>query len=1052
MQGAVSLVGRTRRLLFLVVGLLCFALVGIQPAAAQFDTGTVSGTIVDSSGAVIPKATVTIRNTGTGNAANVVANDAGAFSANDLPFGSYIVTATASGFGTANSKTIVLNVGAAVHVTLTLAAAGVSETVTVTGTETSVNTETTVAGETFSAKQVSNLPVNGRDVDDFLEISPGSVGSAPEFQGSVNGLENIFSGLNITVDGQSAVRGDITGFLNTEGQEQPHITRSSIDSIQEIDFANNGYTAETGHSLGPQMNIITKGGTNQFHGTAFEFLRNEDLDAHDYFEHGRKQPLKLNQFGGNLAGPVFRDKLFFFTNYEGTRQHLTTISSLNHTLSAYVRSKFVGSMQPVLEQFAPLPAGCNVIPTPAACVYQPLANQVDAGGAQFVAAPVNLSDTLREDTGSIRFDYNASDKDRIMFRYNINDSDTQHEYGPNIGQISPQALRTQLFKLDETHTFSPTLLNQASIGYTRFFSVTGSNTPKPYYTIAGFFLDLGSLPGAQSFNQTNAFSTYEFLDNVTKVLHSSSLKFGTQIRVNRQVEALQDEFTYDFASVSDLENNNPFVLQKIGFPGSLGLHNSEYDVYVQDNWHVNRKLVLNLGLRYDFNTTWREAHNHIQNFNIPTQTFLPSTQAPYTAPRGDIAPRIGIAYDPFGSGKTVFHAYGGLFYLPMWLSFNLSSNNPTYASYNVNVFDALFGGYSISFPAQNPPLPAGTQVLYSFPQHPKDPNALNYLFGVEQQMPAQLVAVINYSANRVNHQQAGVNFAAINENPSNPFTAVQQVYPNFSSENFLADSLGSDYQSMQVQLRRNSNHLNTEMNYTWSHEIDDMVNVFSGYEDPFNPKIDRSSGDIDVRQNFTASVVYDFADLQKRSRLERLAGGGWQLSSIFQARSGLPENITLVSGFFGNPVRPNYVPGQSRYVNHLTWVTQNGSYNATAFQVPPKYDGTWGVNYGNVGRNALRGPGFFQWDFSAMKNFSLTEKAKLQFRTDLFNILNHPNYANPDGGICTAVAPASGTTPATCAPNANFGVTASTVANQTGNGQIGNGTARQAQFSLKLLF
>jgi len=463
-------------------------------------------------------------------------------------------------------------------------------------------------------------------------------------------------------------------------------------------------------------------------------------------------------------------------------------------------------------------------------------------------------------------------------------------------------------------------------------------------------------------------------------------------------------------------------------------------------------LMLNAGLRYDYNTTWRENHNHIQNFDIPTQTFLPVTQAPYTAPKGDIAPRIGIAYDPFGKGKTVFHAYAGMFYLPMWLSFNLASNIPTYASYNVNVFNAFFGGYSINFPSPNPPLVAGTQVLYSFPQHPKDPNALNWLFGVEQQMPGQLVAVINYSANRVIHQQAGVNFAAINENPTNPFTGISQVYPAYSSENYLGDSLGSNYQSLQVQLRRTYRHLNTEMNYTWSHEIDDMVNVFSGFSNPFNPKFDRSSGDINVPSNFTASVVYDFADFHDKGRWQRLIAGGWQASSIFQARSGLPENITLVSGFFGNPVRPNYVPGHLPYVNHITWVTQKGSYNAAAFAVPPKYDGTWGQNMGNVGRNALSGPGFFQWDFSAMKNFSLTEKAKLQFRGDLFNILNHPNYANPDGGICLSVTPASGTTPAGCVANGNFGVTASTVANQTGNGQIGNGTARQAQLSLKLLF
>ena len=1041
------LVGGRKKPLLLLLGTLCLLWLSVGSAVAQFDTGTVSGTIVDSSGALLPGASVTVANTGTGATVNLKSNGAGIFNASALPFGTYTVTATAAGFGTTTSKDVALNVGAAVHLTLKLSASATTETVTVTGTETSVNTESAVSGETFNSKQVENLPVNGRDVNAFLEISPGSVGSAPEFQGSVNGLENIFSGLNITVDGQSAVRGDITGFLNTEGQEQPHITRSSIDSIQEIDFANNGYSAETGHSLGPQMNIITKGGTNQWHGTAFEFFRNDALDAHDYFDTASKQPLKLNQFGGNLSGPVIHDKLFFFANYEGSRQHVTTLSPLNHTLSAYVRSKFVAAMQPVLAQLAPLPASCNVIPTPASCAYA--GGPVDPiGGDDFVISPTSLPSILREDTGSGRLDWNMSGADRWMLRYNINDSTTNDTYGPNLGQTSPQALRTQLIKLDETHVFSSSLLNQASLGYTRFYSTTASDTPQPYNIIAGFFTDLSSLPGANTFNQNNAYSTYEFFDNVTKTFHTNDLKFGTQIRVNRQVEALSPLQNYQFASVGDLENDAPFALQKNGFAGSLGLHNSEYDAYVQDNWHVTRKLVLNAGIRYGYSTTWNEAHNHVPNFDVATQTILPGTRSPYSAPQLDIAPRVGIAYDVFGTGKTVFHAYGGMFYLPMWLSFDLSSNDPTYASYSVNVFQV-----GITYPEPNPALPAGTQTVYSFPQHPKDPNALNWLVGFEQQLPARFVTVVNYSANRVNHQQAGVNFAAINENPENVNPNIgTRPHSGFADENFLGDTLGSDYQSLQVQLRRNYHHLDTEMNYTWSHEIDDMVNVFSGFENPFNPKLDRSSGDIDVRQNFTASAVYDFSDLHDSMKWKRLVGGGWQLSSIFQARGGLTEDITLISGFFGNPVRPNYVPGQNLYLKHVTWLNPVGSYNAAAFTVPSGYDGTPGQNFGNVGRNALRGPGFFQWDFSTMKSFALTEKAKLQFRADLFNILNHPNYSNPDGGICSALTYGGAGQTATCSPNPHFGQTTSTVANQTGNGQIGNGTARQAQFSLKLLF
>lgn len=1028
---------------------LLFLLCGVAlPASAQFDTGSINGTVVDTTGAVIPNASVTVHNLGTGALVQVTANGSGAFYAPDLLSGSYSVSATAPGFSSTTSHSIVLNVGAAVRVTLKLSAAGVSETVTVTGTETSVNTENTAVGETFTAQQIGNLPVNGRDVTGFLEVSPGSVGSTGSFQGSVNGLENIFSGLNITVDGQSSNRGDINGFLMTEGQEASHVTRASIDSIQEIDFSNNGYTAETGHSLGPQMNIITKNGTNKFHGSAYEFLRNDSLDAHDYFETGRKQPLKLNQFGANLAGPLVRNNLFFFVNYEGNREHLTVLNPLNHTLSAYARSKFVPSMQPVLAQLMPLPAGCTAIPAPASCAY-PASDSGTAGGANMVYAPAVLPTTLREDTGSARIDWNLTPSDRVFVRYNINDSLTNHTYGTNLGQTSPQALTTQLGKVDYTHIFSPTLLNQFSLAVNRFYSNTASNTPKPYYAISGFFTDLGSLPGANSFNQNNAYTTYELFENITKVLHNSNLKAGFQVRGNRQNEALSPYQSYSYASFSDLESNNPFVLAKNGFQGSVGIYNTNWDWYVQDNWHVTRKLVLNAGIRYEYNTVWREKHNQMANFDIATQTFDSTTQSPYSAPRGDFQPRIGVAYDPFGTGKTVIHAYAGMFVLPMWLGYGLISNLPKYESYNVNVFDALFGGYSIAFPSPNPPMQAGTQVVSSFPKHPHDPTATNWLFGVEQQMPAHVVMTINYNANRVQHQQAGVNFAAINMNPSNTVTAVPQVYSGFAAENYDADTLGSNYNSLQVQLRRNYGALNTEVNYAWSHEIDDMVNVFSSFSDPFDPRLDRSSGDIDVRNNFTASALYDFPVLTHASGFRKQTLGGWQMSSILQTRSALPENVTLISGFFGLPMRPNLVSGQSPYLPSINWPTK--SYNIHAFSVPVGYDGTWGKNLGNVGRNSLRGPAFFQWDFSAMKNFPLTEQVKFQFRADLFNILNHPNFTNPDGGICQSVSAATATAPASCVANPNFGVTAQTIQAVSG-GQIGNGTSRQAQFSLKVMF
>ena len=1020
------------------IGVLAVALFGVQPMFAQFDTGTISGRVTDASGAVVAHAALTVENVGTGIQKNFVTDQNGNFVASSLPYGTYVVRVRASGFAENKSQPVVLNVGSTVQLNLTLAVAASQETVQVTGTATTVDTSSSMSGTTLDTNQVANLPINGRDVSEFLEVSPGSVDSTGFFQGSVNGMENIFTGLNITLDGQSAMRGDINGFLDTEGQETARITRASVDSIQEIDYANSGYTAETGHSLGPQMNVITKSGTNAYHGSLYEYFRNDAIDAKDYFATG-PEPLRLNQFGGNLGGPIVRNKVFFFINYEGDRTHVTLINSLNHTLSAAARAQFVPSMQPVLAQFAPLPAGCTAIPAPQSCVGNlNFPDVIPALGSDMVYDPAALPNIVSENTGSVRIDYNVSEKDRIFFRYNINDSLTNYTYGLNEGQLSPQALRTQYAKVDETHTFSSTLLNEFSVGVNRFYSDTNSNTPVPLAGFNGFFTDLGSLPGPNTFNQITPFTDIEIFDNVSKTIGRHTIKFGPQIRINRNNEWLRPQQTYDFASISNLEDNVPFVLQKIGEPGFVGNRNSNWDFYFQDDWRVNSKLTLNLGLRYDYNTVWTTGTNQGQNFDVATQSLLPLNQATYTAPKGDWAPRVGFALDPTGRGKTVIHAYAGLFYNPMHFNFATTTNVPALSSYNVNLFQA-----NITYPAPNPPLPAGTQNVNAFPTNPKDPVAANWLFGIQQEVARNTILTVNYVGNNVHHMQAGVDFAALNANPANVFSDARP-YSNFANENVLSDELGSNYNALQVKLVRKVGRLNLEANYAWSHELDDMVNVFSpGFENPSNPNYDHGDGDWDVRHNLTGSAVYSLPELKGSSSLVRTALGGWQTSGILQTRSGLPTNITLVSGFFGNPTRPDYVPGEPLWVANHSWPTS--SYNINAFAIEPTYDGTPGDTIGTVGRNALRGPAYFQFDLSGMKNFAITERVTMQFRADIFNIFNHPNFTSPDGGICTAVGLG------TCAPNANFGRVGQTIADANGT-QIGGGTARQTQFSLRFSF
>lgn len=1043
--------GTVLLLLPLVLLALIFFLFTVPVSAQVFDTATITGLVTDPSGAVVPHATVTITNVGTSIQRILQTDNGGNFVASALPFGNYVVSATAISFGKATSQTIVLNVGATVQVNLTLTLAGASENIVVTGTSTTVDTTSATMGTTLDSNQIANLPINGRDVSDFLEIAPGSIDSTGFFQGSVNGLENIFTGLNIKVDGQNASRGDINGFLETEGQEQARVTRASVDSIQEIDFSNSGYNGESGFSLGPQMNIITKSGSNDYHGELFEFLRNDALDAKDFFENPTTlptAPLRMNQFGGNLGGPIIREKVFFFVNYEGVRQHITNLNALNETLSAYARSQFNAAMQPVLAQMATLPAGCTAIPAPASCAVP----NTDAGnghGANLVFDPAALPVTLREDTGSVRIDYQIAEKDRLMGRYNINDSLTNDTIGLNQGQVSPQALRTQFGKIDETHTFNSTLLNEFSVGLNRFFSDTNSNTPQPLVGFSGFFTNLGSLPGPNTFNQVTPFAVFEVFDTVSKTLGNHTIKFGTQIRANRLNEWLRPQQTYDFASFSDLENDNPFVLAKIGFPGFVGIRNSNWDFYGQDDWKVTRKLTLNLALRYEYNTPWTEGHGRFQNFDVATQSFLPLGQT-YNAPKTDFAPRIGFSWDPFGKGKTAIHGYGGIFYMPMQFGFGLVTNIPALSNYNVNVFQAIFANppFSIAYPSPNPPLIAGTQNVTAFPRNPKDPYSTNWLVGVQHEVAPNTVVTVNYTGNKTQHMQAGVSFAAPNANPANIVTGAR-TFSGFANENLDSDTLSSNYNALQVQLRRNVARLTLEGNYTWSHEIDDLVNVFSGWSDPLDPSLDRSSGDWDVRHNLTASVVYDLPELRSSGALVRNTLGGWRTSTILQARSGLPTNIQLISGFFGIPIRPDYVSGQPRYVSNAHW--PDSSFNINAFAVEPNYNGRWGQVIGNVQRNSLRGPAFFQWDWSVMKNFLVTEKLKLQFRADLFNILNHPNFGNPDGGICTAVSPATAASPATCTVNPNFGRTGQTIADVNGS-QIGTGTARQAQLSLKLMF
>jgi hypothetical protein len=991
------------------------ALLAATMAHAQFDAGRITGTVFDQSGAVVPNATVTITNVGTGLQKRLTTDSTGTFSSPALPPGQYVVTSTATGFGEAKSGNQTLNVGATVHVDLRLPLSGAVEEVTVTGTPSTVQRDTTEVGNSLTTAQVENLPLNGRDIMGYLALAPGSVTTAGMFQQSINGQETGFTGLNTLLDGADATRIDTNATSTTFGAQASRIGRASVDSIAEFKIVNTGYSAEYGRAGGAVVNLITKSGTNDFHGSVFEYFRNEKLNARNFFEYTPdRQPFKLNQFGGNVSGPIVKNKLFYFANYEGVRQRITN-SFLSSTLSAAERAKFVPSMQPYVDVLPPLPANP---------VY------LDPPFNTLVLYSANLVDSLREDTGSIKVDHQISDRDRWNLRYNINDSYTRHPYNINIDQIQKVPARSQYVRWDETHIFSPTLVMEVGFALNR--QVTNGLSGEDHLPLFSNFANVGANPGPALFSELTPKTSFQFLESLTKTAGKHAFKFGADIRRQRINNMLRTQDILTFFSLSDLQNNAPFALTRLGYP-TLGFRSTNWNFYGQDDWKVSPKLTLNVGLRYEYNSPWNETNGRVSNFDFTTLTNPPPTKGGlYNSDWNNFAPRFGFAYDPWGRGKTVFRGYFGISYLPLLQGAvnSLPSNN--FPNVSLTIFD-----FPLTFPVPAV-IPAGAASnVNSFDRFARDSYVEHWAFHLEREVAPKTLLNVGYVGNHGVKLPAGAAFAGLQMNNVDIFTG-QRPYPGWGDIRLLGNFLGSNYNSLQATLRRRADRFTFDVNYTWSHAIDNTVNIFGAFEDSRNINLDHGNGDIDVRHNLTADALYDLPELRGQSGVVRGVFGGWRASTILQARSGLPFTIGLQPGVFAaDPQRPDQVPGQS--VRPPTYSPPDNQLNPGAFT----FSGPVGGKPGTVGRNTQTGPRFFQWDFSLQKRFSLSEQVKLEFRSDLFNILNHANFNNPDSVLCTSYT-ASGNT---CVPNPFFGRSTSTLGNL-----VGLGTSRQVQFALKLLW
>ncbi|MEO6924605.1 MAG: TonB-dependent receptor [Bryocella sp.] len=994
-------------------------------AVAQLDTGSIQGTVRDTTGAAIPNAKVVVTDEGTQRVFRVTSGATGEFTVPTLPVGTYDVSASFKGFQPQNIVGVALNASTSRRVDVTLHPGGESTSVTVTANQTQVNTLGASLGTTIDAARIANLPLNGRDFTDLLALVPGSVTSGQFGQTSLGGAETSFAGVNILLDGADATRIDTNATSMQLGRGGARISRASVDSIAEFHIMQGNFSAEYGRSIGDVVNVITKSGTNNFHGEVFEFLRNDALDARNYFATpGTKTPLRLNQFGGNLGGPIVHNKLFFFANYEGVRQSITN-TTIYDVLNAAQRAKFVAAMQPVI---AAIPLG-NLGPDPKDPV-------------NFDRYSANLLDRLREDTGSVRVDWNPSDRNKFYVRYNIGDSMTNTTYGPAVGQTAPTPAVTQFLKLSNTHIFSPTLVNEAGFGInSNHVESYGGGGNFPELAFSCFFCNFGVAPGPATFASIRPQTSYQYLDTVTKVFRNQTLKAGLDIRHNASDELLGNQQFLSFGSISDFQNNNGFAFSTLGNP-FIRIRNTNYDFFVQDDIRLAKTFTLNLGVRYEYNTVLHEKNGQLANFSIATQTVGPLGAPLYHPDYNNFAPRVGFSWDPYGRGETVVRGGFGVFYNPQLTGGVFSLTDNTSDNISVNVFQAIFGtvnctpGFPLSYPIGPQPVCAPqVRNVDEFDPNTRDTYAYHYSFGIQQQVAPNTVLEVTYSGLRGLKLPAGAAFAGLQKNNLNSYTGTYPLSTSFANERLLGNYLDSKYNSMQVALRSQNKIITYDVNYTWAQAFDDTVSIFGGFVSPNNPKLDFSQGDIDVRNNFTADAYFHAPDIR---HLPRVLGHGWAIGTIASARSGLPVNITTnVANDDGTPQRPELLPNKrlSDLSNRV-----GGPYNQFNASIFKSVTGTTGelstpttqgtASLGNIPRNAGRAPKFAQVDFSLMKSTPVGDKWRVEFRADLFNIANHPNFANPDGIIT----------------DPTFGESVSTI-NQT----IGIGSSRQTQFSIKII-
>jgi len=1055
---------------YLVSGVVLFAQVG---------TGTISGTVTDISGGILAGSTISIRNTQTGVMTSVTANDQGRYVAPDLIPGTFDVQAEMKGFKTQIHKQVVLTVGSNTIVDFSLPVGQEHETVTVEGASVQVETTSSQISALVGRSQMENLPLNGRNYEQLILLAPGVQTITTGTQSSFYGRAPAYSIAGSRPEGQALLLDGVSiqGFWNHGAGNSIIGTSLGVDAIGEFQVLTNSYSARFGGS-GSVMNATTRSGTNHIHGEVYDFLRNSALDARNFFNTTiyQQDPFRQNQFGGALGGPIKKDRMFFFVNYEGVRQLLGQ-TVLADFPDANARKGIVPCS--VAPDLACQPNGTAAVPVnPASQAILNLYPAITPGsvnlGGGIEQIVMRGSQPANEDYVTTRWDYHLSSSDFVFARYVF---DNGALTDPFASQGAPSGLyperskgRNQYVTLGYKKLISSSLLNDARVSFVRtnMRAFTTANNPAlQFFSFYGEKRQDGTIvvPGISSIGPTSFTPNFEIQNTISAAddifwTHGKhSLEIGLEFRRLQSplANGYFDDQGWSFPNLESFLEGQPVsatdppILLIGALPGKNNSYRSfrENNIfpYLQDTWKITRKLTLNLGLRYEFISNPVEIHNQLCAFINPSDPATTGcTPVNHVFPSNpslkNLDPRVGIVWDPFADHKTSVHAGAGVFHDLI----QVRNYHPAYifaSPYQTALSLCVFGGPPCSYPTPflgiTVPIPTIGEALEYNPG--TTPFVLQYNVGIQREIFHNTVLSVAYVGSRgynlfvqndlnpiipVTDKNGQRNFIGTDPGQPDNVPAIRKN-PNLGSLAFNVPDGSSWYNSLQIYLTRNlSKDLQVQTTYTYS-KCMDYGSIAFGLEafnslsqarsDPYNLSLDKGVCDFDVKHNFVANALYILPFSGNR------LVSGWQLGGIITARSGTPFGLQIPFDNVGlnNPAgqpseRPNLVPGRS---NNPVIGRLDQWCDATAFSLPPPGE------LGDLGRNTLVGPRFLDFDLSLIKNTQLQENVNVEFRVETFNLLNHPNFGLPNQAIFTSSA----------------GIITTTV-----------GNSRQIQFALKFRF